>query len=38
VLELAPNRATLEDLFFALTEGDGEAAPDAAPALIERAA
>ncbi|MDX6723699.1 MAG: type transport system ATP-binding protein [Solirubrobacteraceae bacterium] len=23
VLELAPNRATLEDLFFALTEGDG---------------
>ena len=27
VLELAPNRATLEDLFFALTEGDGDAAP-----------
>ena len=25
VLELAPNRATLEDLFFALTEGDGDA-------------
>jgi hypothetical protein len=23
VLELSPNRATLEDLFFALTEGDG---------------
>jgi hypothetical protein len=38
VLELAPNRATLEDLFFALTEGDGEPAPDAAPAVIERAA
>jgi ABC-2 type transport system ATP-binding protein len=38
VLELAPNRATLEDLFFALTEGDGEPAPEAAPAVIERAA
>jgi ABC-2 type transport system ATP-binding protein len=38
VLELAPNRATLEDLFFALTEGDGDAAPSPAPAVIERAA
>ena len=33
-----PTRATLEDLFFALTEGDGEAAADAAPVVIERAA
>jgi ABC-2 type transport system ATP-binding protein len=38
VLELAPNRATLEDLFFALTEGDGDDAPSSAPAVIERAA
>jgi hypothetical protein len=38
VLELAPNRATLEDLFFALTEGDGDAAPSSAPAVVGRAA
>jgi hypothetical protein len=44
VLELAPNRATLEDLFFALTEGDraganGAASPAApASAVAERAA
>jgi ABC-type multidrug transport system ATPase subunit len=41
VLELAPNRATLEDLFFALTEGDGSGAgaPVApAPSVAERAA
>jgi ABC-2 type transport system ATP-binding protein len=38
VLELAPNRATLEDLFFALTEGDGDDAPASALAVIERAA
>ena len=45
VLEIAPNRATLEDLFFALTEGDGAGgaapgAPTAAPAssVAERAA
>jgi ABC-2 type transport system ATP-binding protein len=38
VLELAPNRATLEDLFFALTEGDGDVAPAAAPTAVERAA
>jgi hypothetical protein len=38
VLELAPNRATLEDLFFSLTEGDGDAAPSPALAMIERAA
>jgi hypothetical protein len=38
VLELAPNRATLEDLFFALTEGDGDAAPAAATAVVETAA
>jgi ABC-2 type transport system ATP-binding protein len=38
VLELAPNRATLEDLFFALTEGDEDAVPSPAPAVIERAA
>jgi hypothetical protein len=30
VLELAPNRATLEDLFFALTEGDRAGGPDGA--------
>jgi ABC-2 type transport system ATP-binding protein len=38
VLELAPNRATLEDLFFSLTEGDGDVAPSPAPAVIGRAA
>jgi ABC-2 type transport system ATP-binding protein len=46
VLELAPNRATLEDLFFALTEGEGAGGPNGAgdpeartPALAaERAA
>jgi ABC-2 type transport system ATP-binding protein len=39
VLELAPNRATLEDLFFALTEGDGDVAQAAAaPAVVEEAA
>ena len=38
VLELAPNRATLEDLFFSLTEGDGDAAPTPAPAVAGRAA
>jgi ABC-2 type transport system ATP-binding protein len=44
VLELAPNRATLEDLFFALTEGDGAgvngtaAHPAPASAVAERAA
>ena len=38
VLELAPNRATLEDLFFSLTEGDGDAAPTPTRAVIERAA
>jgi ABC-2 type transport system ATP-binding protein len=39
VLELAPNRATLEDLFFALTEGDGAVAAEPAPAVMqERAA
>jgi ABC-2 type transport system ATP-binding protein len=32
VLEIAPNRATLEDLFFALTEGDGAGAVDGAGA------
>jgi hypothetical protein len=31
VLELSPRQATLEDLFFRLTEGDEEPAP-AAPA------
>ena len=41
VLELAPNRATLEDLFFALTEGDGVGAANgaaSASAVAERAA
>src|SRR6478736_3837381 len=42
VLELSPNRATLEDLFFSLTEGDGAngAAPraDRQDAIAERAA
>ena len=38
VLELAPSHATLEDLFFALTEGDGDVAPDGAPAVVESAA
>jgi ABC-2 type transport system ATP-binding protein len=38
ILQLVPNRATLEDLFFALTEGDGHArAEDAAPAVAGRA-
>jgi ABC-2 type transport system ATP-binding protein len=32
ILQLMPNRATLEDLFFALTEGDGHAASAWAPA------
>ncbi len=42
VLELSPSRATLEDLFFSLTEGDGAngAAPraDRQDAVAERAA
>jgi hypothetical protein len=38
VLELAPNRATLEDLFFALTEGEDAADPSLTPAVAERAA
>jgi ABC-2 type transport system ATP-binding protein len=38
VLELAPNRATLEDLFFALTEGDGEAGDVAAPFAVQEPA
>jgi ABC-2 type transport system ATP-binding protein len=38
VLELAPNRATLEELFFALTEGDEDVAPNADPVGVGEAA
>ena len=36
---LAPQTVTLEDLFFSLTEGDGDAAePAAGPPLVRHAA
>ena len=42
ILELAPHQATLEDLFFELTEGDGAGGPAGraapAPAVVEEAA
>ena len=36
VLELSPRQASLEDLFFRLTEGEAGAAPAPAPAAVPR--
>jgi ABC-2 type transport system ATP-binding protein len=38
VLELTPRQATLEDLFFQLTEGDGLGSPASAAKVIEKVA
>jgi hypothetical protein len=38
ITELSPRQASLEDLFFKLTEGDAAAATEPEPALAEEAA